>query len=113
MVLISLVSVLNLLYFYISTFRSMCAVPNVAVLCSFIIIIVGFLQKNAKKLLTVFHLCVCVGVCIYICVCVYVCVYVRMYVYIYIYTHVCICMWVCTFTYKSQINLSRKLSEEP
>jgi len=34
MVLISLVSVLNLLYFYISTFRSVCAVPNMAVLCS-------------------------------------------------------------------------------
>jgi len=34
MVLISLVSVLNLLYFYISTFRSVCAVPNVAVFCS-------------------------------------------------------------------------------
>jgi len=33
-VLISLVSVLNLLYFYISTSRSMCAVPNMAVLCS-------------------------------------------------------------------------------
>ena len=32
--LISLVSVLNLLYFYISTFRSMCAVPNMAVFCS-------------------------------------------------------------------------------
>ena len=31
MVLISLVSVLNLLYFYIITFRSMCAVPNMAV----------------------------------------------------------------------------------
>jgi len=31
MVLISLVSVLNLLYFYVSTFRSMCAVPNMAV----------------------------------------------------------------------------------
>ena len=30
-VLISLVSVLNLLCFYISTFRSMCAVPNMAV----------------------------------------------------------------------------------
>ena len=30
-VLISLASVLNLLYFYISTFRSMCAVPNMAV----------------------------------------------------------------------------------
>ena len=34
MVLISLVSVLNLLYCYISTFRSMCAVPNMAVSCS-------------------------------------------------------------------------------
>jgi len=34
MVLISLVSVLNLLYFYISTFRSMCAMPNTAVFCS-------------------------------------------------------------------------------
>ena len=34
MVLISLVSVLNLLYFCISTFRSMCAVPNMAVFCS-------------------------------------------------------------------------------
>ena len=33
-VLISLVSVSNLLYFYISTFRSMCAVPNMAVFCS-------------------------------------------------------------------------------
>ena len=34
MVLISLVLVLNLLYFYVSTFRSMCAVPNMAVFCS-------------------------------------------------------------------------------
>ena len=34
MVLISLVSLLNLLYFYISTFRSMCAVPNMVVFCS-------------------------------------------------------------------------------
>jgi len=34
MVLISLVSVVNLLYIYISTFRSMCAVPNMAVFCS-------------------------------------------------------------------------------
>ena len=34
MVLISLVSVLNLLYFYISSFWSMCAVPNMAVFCS-------------------------------------------------------------------------------
>ena len=34
LVLISLVSVLNLLYFYISTFRSMCVVPNMTVFCS-------------------------------------------------------------------------------
>ena len=34
MVLISLVSVLNLQCIYISTFRSMCAVPNMAVFCS-------------------------------------------------------------------------------
>ena len=34
MVLISLVSLLNLLYFYIITSRSMCAVPNMAVFCS-------------------------------------------------------------------------------
>ena len=34
MVLISLGPVLNLLYFYISTLRSMCAVPNMAVFCS-------------------------------------------------------------------------------
>jgi hypothetical protein len=34
MVLLSLVSVLNLLHFYISTLRSMCAVLNMAVFCS-------------------------------------------------------------------------------
>ena len=34
MVLISLVSVLNILYFYISTFRSVCVLPNMAVFCS-------------------------------------------------------------------------------
>ena len=33
MVHTSLVPVLNLLHFYISTFRSICAVPNMAVLC--------------------------------------------------------------------------------
>ena len=33
MVLISFVPLLNLLYFYISTFRSMCAVSNMAVFC--------------------------------------------------------------------------------
>ena len=31
---LSLVSVLALLYFYVSTFRSMCEVPNMAVFCS-------------------------------------------------------------------------------
>jgi hypothetical protein len=34
MVLISLVPTLTQLYLYISTFRSMCAVPSMAVLCS-------------------------------------------------------------------------------
>ena len=34
MMLISLVSVLNVLYFYISTYRSMCAMPNLAVFWS-------------------------------------------------------------------------------
>ena len=32
---VSLVSVLNLLYYYISTFRSRCAVPNMAVFCNY------------------------------------------------------------------------------
>jgi hypothetical protein len=34
MTLISLAPTLALMYFYISTFRSMCAVPNMAVFCS-------------------------------------------------------------------------------
>ena len=34
MVPITLVPALALLYFYVSTFRSMCAVPNMAVFCS-------------------------------------------------------------------------------
>jgi hypothetical protein len=34
MVPISLAAALALMYFYISTFRSMCAVPNMAVFCS-------------------------------------------------------------------------------
>ena len=34
MVLISLLAVLNLLYFYISTFRRMCAVPSMVIFCS-------------------------------------------------------------------------------
>jgi hypothetical protein len=36
MVHTSLAPVLNVLHFYISTFRSMCAVPNMAVFCSFL-----------------------------------------------------------------------------
>jgi len=52
MVLISLVSVLNLLYFYISTFRSMCAVPNMAVFCIIIIIIV--VEKYKNKMVHIF-----------------------------------------------------------
>ena len=38
MVHITLFPMLNLLHFYISTFRSMCAVPNMAVFCSSLIL---------------------------------------------------------------------------
>ena len=37
MVFIALFLMLNLSYFYISTFRSVCAVPNMAVFCSYLI----------------------------------------------------------------------------
>ena len=50
MVLITLVSVLNLLYFYISTFRCMWAVPNMAVFCSFIIIIIITIEIFTSQL---------------------------------------------------------------
>ena len=43
MVLISLLAVLNLLYFYISTFQSMCAVPIIIII---IIIILHFVFKR-------------------------------------------------------------------
>ena len=44
MVLISLLAVLNLLYFYISTFRSMCAVPIIII----IIIIINLLPHLCR-----------------------------------------------------------------
>ena len=58
MVLISLVPVLNLLYFYISTFQSMCAVHNMAVFCSslnsccyyIIIIIIIIMWRDSSHL---------------------------------------------------------------
>jgi hypothetical protein len=48
MVHTSLDPVLKLLHFYISTFCSMCSVPNMAVFCSltFIIIIIIIIIKN-------------------------------------------------------------------
>ena len=49
MVLTSLVSVLNLLYFYISTFRSMCAVPNVAVLLLLLLLLLLLHQTVFPK----------------------------------------------------------------
>jgi hypothetical protein len=36
---LSLASALALMYFYISTFRSMCAVPNMAVFCSSLLLL--------------------------------------------------------------------------
>ena len=49
MVLVSLVSVLNLLYFYISTFRSMCAVPNMVVFWIIIIIIIIIMDVSCHR----------------------------------------------------------------
>ena len=49
MVLISLVPVLSLLYFYISTFRSMCAVPNMAVFCSSLLLLLLLLLFSLQK----------------------------------------------------------------
>jgi len=48
MVLISLVSVLNLLYFYISTFRSVCAVPTMAVFCSLLLLLLHFYMHKPE-----------------------------------------------------------------
>ena len=105
MVLISLISGLNLFYLYISTFRSVCAVPNMAVFCSSLtscfpgMLLIYFL--NDFKIVPVapiivaitfvftLHMrcfsfvrslsraCVCVCVCMCLCVCSY------MYKYIY------------------------------
>jgi len=48
MALISLVSVLNLLYFYINTFWSMCAVPNMVVFCSLLLLLLLLLLFNSS-----------------------------------------------------------------
>ena len=67
MVLISLLSVLNLLHFYISTFRSKCAVPNMAVfwtsltacfpgmLLAYFIIILNILHVIVNFIKIVYH----------------------------------------------------------
>jgi len=47
MVLISLVSMWNLLYFYISTFRSTCAVSNRTVYCS------SLTLRNYRKIIII------------------------------------------------------------
>jgi len=54
-ILLFALMVLNLLYFYISTFRSMCAVPNMAVFCSFIIIIVIIIIFNMYSSVLYIH----------------------------------------------------------
>jgi len=60
MVLISLVSVLNQLYFYISTFRSVCAVPNMAVFWS------SFISCFPGMLLTYFPIIIIIIIIIII-----------------------------------------------
>ena len=53
MVLLSLVSVLNLLYFYISTFRSMCAVPNMAVFWrSLLLLLLAYVISNTLNVMS-------------------------------------------------------------
>ena len=49
MALVMLLPTLNVLYLYISTFRSMCAVPNMAVVCSSLIDFV-FARRGAQLL---------------------------------------------------------------
>jgi len=62
MVLISLVPVMNLLYFYISTFRSMCAVPNMAVFCnSFISCFPGKLRIIIIIIIIIICICIIVS----------------------------------------------------
>jgi hypothetical protein len=51
MVPISLVPVLTLMYFYISTFRIMCAVPNMAVFCSLLLLLLLLLSSYHHYLL--------------------------------------------------------------
>ena len=55
MVRISLVPTLVLMVFYVSTFRRMCAVPNMAVFCSsliiIIIIIIVFVKEHLSETL--------------------------------------------------------------
>jgi len=53
-VLISLVSVLNLLCFYISTFRSMCAVPNIIIIIIIITTNVICCNNNNNNLCTIY-----------------------------------------------------------
>jgi hypothetical protein len=63
MVPISLVSALALMNFHISTFRSMCAVPNMAVFCSsltsiiiFVVVVVVVAAAAAAVVVVVIHL---------------------------------------------------------
>ena len=77
MVLISLVPVLNLLYFYISTFRSICAVPNMAVFCSSLTscfpgtLLTYFLNVfeivPVAPIITGYHLCFYIPHALYFC----------------------------------------------
>ena len=62
MVLISLVSVLNLLYFYFSTFRNMCAVPIIII----IIIIIIIWASVLRMLFILMFVCKKWGVWIYL-----------------------------------------------
>ena len=67
MALISLVPVLNRSYFYISTFRSMCAVPNMAVFCSFLTSwLLTYFLNDFETVPVAPVICYCYHLCFYL-----------------------------------------------
>ena len=98
-----LFTMLNVLYHYISAFRSMCAVPNMAVCCSPLIscfsgMLLRYCLNDTEMapvapvvtgifLVFTFHMrCISIVRSIYIYM--YICIYIYMYIYVYIYIYI-------------------------
>ena len=76
------------LYFYISTFRSVCVCVCACVcmcVCVYVCVCMCVCVCVCARVYVCVCVCVCVCMCVYVCVCVWVCVYVC----------VCVCMCVC------------------